>query len=154
MKLKTYRILYTISLIICTLATIAGGIFLIFSIINEWNDKSDNVILCLCFLVLLVFNMFQVYSLIHSFKNGSIFFRNIIENSEKNLNTGLLLFTNLLLVLMIGLFVYSILLALGFDIPFSTFALANDFLISCFSLMAIVNLIFFDLYILVYDQED
>ena len=96
----------------------------------------------------------EVYSLIHSFKNGSIFFRNIIENSEKNLNTGLLLFTNLLLVLMIGLFIYSILLALGFDIPFSTFALANDFLISCFSLMAIVNLIFFDLYVLVYDQED
>lgn len=154
MKLKLYRIFYTFFLIICTLISIGFFSYTVYSIANGLNDKSDNVILIICYAVLLIFNIFQVFSLIRSFKHGSIFYRNIIETQDKKLNKNLLIIINIVLALVIFVLVYTILLSCGLKLPLSDLALANDFLIISFMCCAIVNIVFLDLYSLVYHNEE
>lgn len=154
MKIKTYRIIYIFALLIALLATIAGFSYTIYAIINNLTDSNDNFIICLCFVLLLIFNAFQIFTVVRSIKEGSIFFKSIIETDDKILNKGLIIGVNVALVLVISVMIYAILLALGFDLPLSSLPIANDIMAICFLISATINIIFFDLYILVYTQED
>lgn len=154
MKLKTYRLLYTAALIISAIFSLISAIYMIYSIANHLNEKSDNVILILCFLALLAFTAFQIYAVIRSMKEGSVFFRGIIETSKKQLNTNLLIVANVIMTLVIAFAIYIICLACGIEMFLSQFPLVYDMLILSFSFLIVINIAFFDLYILVYKQED
>lgn len=153
MKLSIYRILYIVGLSISLIFSLVSSIFMIYSIANGLNESSDNVILILCFLVLLVFTIFQIYAVVRSMKEGSVFFRGIIENSQKQLNTTLLIILNVLLTFIVAFFIYVICLACGIEMFLSQFPLVYDMLILSFLYLAITNIVFFDLYTLVYKQE-
>lgn len=153
MKLSIYRILYVVGLSISLIFSLVSSIFMIYSIANGLNESSDNVILILCFLVLLVFTIFQIYAVVRSMKEGSVFFRGIIENSQKQLNTTLLIILNVLLTFIVAFFIYVICLACGIEMFLSQFPLVYDMLILSFLYLAITNIVFFDLYALVYKQE-
>ncbi len=153
MKLSIYRILYVVGLSISLIFSLVSSIFMIYSIANGLNESSDNVILILCFLVLLVFTIFQIYAVVRSMKEGSVFFRGIIENSQKQLNTTLLIILNVLLTFIVAFFIYVICLACGIEMFLSQFPLVYDMLILSFLYLAITNIVFFDLYTLVYKQE-
>ena len=153
MKLSIYRILYVVGLSISLIFSLVSSIFMIYSIANGLNESSDNVILILCFLVLLVFTIFQIYAVVRSMKEGSVFFRGIIENSQKQLNTTLLIILNVLLTFIVAFFIYVICLACGIEMFLSQFPLVYDMLILSFLYLAITNIVFFDLYPLVYKQE-
>ena len=153
MKLSIYRILYVVGLSISLIFSLVSSIFMIYSIANGLNESSDNVILILCFLVLLVFTIFQIYAVVRSMKEGSVFFRGIIENLQKQLNTTLLIILNVLLTFIVAFFIYVICLACGIEMFLSQFPLVYDMLILSFLYLAITNIVFFDLYTLVYKQE-
>ena len=153
MKLSIYRILYVVGLSISLIFSLVSSIFMIYSIANGLNESSDNVILILCFLVLFVFTIFQIYAVVRSMKEGSVFFRGIIENSQKQLNTTLLIILNVLLTFIVAFFIYVICLACGIEMFLSQFPLVYDMLILSFLYLAITNIVFFDLYTLVYKQE-
>lgn len=153
MKLSIYRIFYVVGLSISLVFAIICSIFMIYSIANQLNDQSDNLIIVLCFIVLLVFNGFQIYAVIRSMKEGSIFFRGIIENSQHKINKALLIAVNIVLLLVLAFAIYVICLASGIEMFLSQFPLVYDLLILSFSFLIIVNIVFFDLYTLVYKQE-
>lgn len=153
MKLSFYRILYVLGLSISFVFSLISAIYAIYSIANGLNDSSDNIILIICFLVLLVFTGFQIYSVIRSMKEGSIFFRSIIENPQKQLNRSLLLVVNVILFFVVAFFIYTICLACGIEIFLSQFPLVYDMMILSFLYLGITNIVFFDLYTLVYKQE-
>ena len=62
MKLKTYRILYTAGLTLSTIISLIGAIFAIYSGVQGLHNESDNFILALAFIVLLIGKRISLYS--------------------------------------------------------------------------------------------
>lgn len=154
MKIKLYRWFYITFLILSLLITISFLSLSLYLAVQGEGEGADNIMFSVCFLILALFISFQIYSIFHSFKNGSVLFKNIISNDGKEISKASLITANVFLILGLAGLIYAILLASGMEIPLNGFPLALDYLIISCCILLIVNLVFFNLYTLVYKQDN
>lgn len=152
MKIKIYRLVWIICLFVSLLLNIALALLMFYQISNT-TESEDAIIFSICFLVLIVFNIFQVYSIIKSIKNGGVFLKGFLFNQDNQINKKIFIIINIVLLFAIIGLIYSILLACGLDIYFSTFPKSLDYLMIGFFNLMMMDIIFADFYPLI-EKDD
>jgi hypothetical protein len=121
--------------------------------ISNTTESEDAIIFSICFLVLIVFNIFQIYSIIKSIKNGGVFLKGFLFNQDNQINKKIFIIINIVLLFAIIGLIYSILLTCGLDIYFSTFPKSLDYLMIGFFNLMMMDIIFADFYPLI-EKDD
>lgn len=147
-----YQLWYAIGLIFVGLATIASIVVTIIEI-PQTTSMSDTILFLLCYVVLLSFVVFQIYSCFRAFKKEGVFFKNFLYGPENILSKPTLVIINLFLLLGIAMVIYSGILLSGAQILFSGFPPSLNYLIISVGLLLIVNSIFADFYPLIKDED-
>jgi len=152
MKIKIYRLVWIICLFVSLLLNIALALLMFYQISNT-TESEDAIIFSICFLVLIVFNIFQIYSIIKSIKNGGVFLKGFLFNQDNQINKKIFIIINIVLLFAIIGLIYSILLTCGLDIYFSTFPKSLDYLMIGFFNLMMMDIIFADFYPLI-EKDD
>ena len=152
MKIKIYRLVWIICLFVSLLLNIALALLMFYQISNT-TESEDAIIFSICFLVLIVFNIFQIYSIIKSIKNGGVFLKGFLFNQDNQINKKIFIIINIVLLFAIIGLIYSILLTCGLDIYFSTLPKSLDYLMIGFFNLMMMDIIFADFYPLI-EKDD
>ena len=153
MKLLIYRV----SLLIALFGVLSGTIYSLvytFQIAEKYEPKSDLVLFSICFVLLIIFVGLEIFNTIRSFKKGSNFIYPLVINKDESKNKPFLIIINCLLPLLIGILIYSSLIAAGFQISLSTLPFPLILMCINFFSLLIIDLIFIDFYLLLYKEEN
>lgn len=154
MKLTIYRIFYLISLSSLLGATIYSLVMTIISSLS-YENKEECIIFSLCLVVLSIFILLQLYDIIRSFFKGGQFIHYLLfDNKQFDINKKFLVAINIILLLSILIFVYSLIIYfVNLGLIFNNAFIGVKFLLINFSILVIINVVFIDFYLLVYKQD-
>ena len=99
--------------------------------------------------------MLQLYDIIRSFFKGGQFIHYLLfDNKNFDINKKFLVAINIILLLSILIFVYSLIIYfVNLGLIFNNAFIGVKFLLINFSTLVIINVVFIDFYLLVYKQD-
>lgn len=153
MNIKIYRILFIIFLSLTFIVSFSSLGYSLYDV-GKGNNTGDLAIFLLSNIVLIALNGYQIFSIIISFKKGGSFMKGFLIDDKDKINKKTIIVINTFLLIILGLFIYSILLLSGLDVPLNTIAKPISYLAMNFFLLLMIDFIFMDLYLLVYKEDN
>lgn len=145
MKKLHHALLYFISLFILNLINI---FFLFKSIISFNNDKSeDNIVILICFILLLIMNSYQLLSIYNSRNNKENNISSLLYDKNNILQKNVYIAINVLLVIIILGLILNFILLFNKDLFLTNLPYNLKLLINNFFFLILINIVFIDLYI-------
>ncbi|MGP1414090.1 MAG: hypothetical protein ACTTID_03075 [Bacillales bacterium] len=145
MKKLHHALLYFISLFILNLINI---FFLFKSIITFNNDKSeDNIVILICFILLLIMNSYQLLSIYNSKNNKENNISSLLYDKNNILQKNVYIAINVLLVIIILGLILNFILLFNKDLFLTNLPYNLKLLINNFFFLILINIVFIDLYI-------
>lgn len=108
MKLKIYRTILLTLLFAVVLLTIGLGVFSFIDLLKKPDDVLDNLVLLLCFVLLIAFIILEIVNTFLSFKTGSVFIKSLVFDDKNALNLPFLVILAIIGLFSIGGLVYAL----------------------------------------------
>ena len=119
----------------------------------ERAQLMDGIIYLLCYFLLLIFTIFEISNTIISFKNGSIYIKQIAYREDKTINRNSLIAVGGLALFSLFAIVYISFVINGYNFPLYKLDLeAQHFILSAFVLL-FINMVYVLLFLIVSSQD-
>lgn len=148
MKLKIYHII-TLTLLFLSLAlSLTLGIISFIDLLTNPSQVLDNLILFVCFIILIAFTVLEIVNTFLSFKTGSVFVKSLAFDDKKVLNSPFLVILAIIGCFAVAGLIYSLYILAN---PVNELLLATsplmlkNLLISVFALL-IVDILIIELF--------
>lgn len=143
MKLKLYRYTLIFMLLISFIITLILGIKSTINVIKfDKAQLMDGIIYLLCYFLLLVFTLSEVFNTIVSFKNGSTYIVQIAYKDNKTLNRNSMMIVGGLSIFSLFAIIYISLVINGYNYPLYKLDIEAQYFILAAFVSLLINMVY------------